>query len=293
MSHAIVISGLQFSYGSHQVLHGIDLAVPRGAIYGLLGPNGAGKTTLIRLLLGLLRPAAGTILVDGRAPAFGRRGPEGVGAMIESPSLYPNLSAAENLAVTAHSCGFDHGRIPGLLDTVGLATAGSRPVAKFSLGMKQRLAIALALVGDPRMLILDEPVNGLDPEGIDEIRRLLARLRDESGLTILLSTHILSDVERLATHVGIVRAGRLAFGGEMRAIRNAHLEIDCDDVAGAAQVLARMGVRHAALDGGLLAAYDVADGIEINRQLVTAGIGVGGLRRSATALEDFYHDATP
>lgn len=218
MPLAIEVRGLCFDYASKRVLSDVNLSVPEGSIYGFLGPNGAGKTTLIRLLLGLLSPSQGHISVNGALPKRGR-GPDSVGAMIETPSLYPNLTAQENLSVTQLTLGQRRSDVANLLRTVGLQGGEEKKVAAFSLGMKQRLAIALALLADPRVLILDEPVNGLDPEGIDEVRHLLKHLSRERGITVFLSSHILSDVERVATHVGILRDGRIAFEGPLADTR--------------------------------------------------------------------------
>jgi len=202
------------------VLDKIDLRVPEGSIYGFLGPNGAGKTTTLRLLLGLLRKQQGRILFFGR-PFDGDRiaSLRKVGSLIESPSVYGHLTAVENLAVWQKIYQCPRERIALVLQWVGLADTGRKKAGQFSLGMKQRLGIAVALLNDPSLLILDEPTNGLDPGGMIEIRELLQQLNREQGVTILLSSHLLSEMEKLVTHTGIIHRGRLLFQGSLDELR--------------------------------------------------------------------------
>ena len=204
--NAVEITSLTHRYPrGDEALRSIDLAVPTGSVYGFLGPNGAGKTTALRLLLGLLRPQSGAIRVLGRSIARDRLAIlRRVGSSIESPSIYPHLTASENLEVWRHAFDCPRARVADALRLVDLSGAGSKRAGEFSLGMKQRLAIATALLHEPELLVLDEPTNGLDPHGMGEIRELLTRLNRERGVTILVSSHILSEVERLATHVGII-----------------------------------------------------------------------------------------
>src|SRR4051812_40769800 len=212
----IETSGLTHHFGGQPVLQGIDLCVPAGAIYGFLGPNGAGKTTTLRLLLGLLRRQQGTVRIFGRALerdrlAILRR----IGSSIETPSIYGQLTAAENLEVWRRLFRCERRRIGEVLRLVGLHEAGAKRAERFSLGMKQRLAIAIALLHEPSLLILDEPTNGLDPHGVIDVRRLLGVLNREHGITMLVSSHVLSEVERLVTHVGIIHRGRMRFQGTL------------------------------------------------------------------------------
>ena len=198
------------------VLQDIQLQVPAGSLYGFLGPNGAGKTTTLRLVLGLLRCQEGSIRVLGeplesRRVALLRR----IGSSIESPSLYAHLSAVENLTVWQKVFGCPVRRLGEVLHQVGLSGTGNKAVGQFSLGMKQRLGLAVALLHQPELLILDEPTNGLDPHGILEMRDLLIRLNRDHGTTILVSSHLLSEVERLVTHVGIISRGTLRFQGPL------------------------------------------------------------------------------
>ena len=217
--HAIETTGLTHRFSSETVLRSVDLTVPNGSIYGFLGPNGAGKTTTLRLLLGLLRRQQGTITIFGRSLDRDRLEIlRRVGSSIESPSLYEHLTAAENLEVWRRVFRCRRQRIDDVLALVGLGSAGRKRIAQFSLGMKQRLSIALALLHEPALLLLDEPTNGLDPHGILEMRNLLATLNREKGTTILVSSHILSEIQRLVTHVGIIHRGALQFQGTLDAL---------------------------------------------------------------------------
>ena len=214
--------GLQYSFGGGKAqLSGLDLQIPEGAIYGFLGPNGAGKTTTLCLLTGLYRLQEGSVQIFGY-PLRQHRLQIALrtGVLIESPSLYGHLSAKDNLLVYRQIYGVSPERINELLVLTGLAHTGSKKVRYFSLGMKQRLAIALALLPDPRLLILDEPTNGLDPEGMQQLRELLQLLNRKYGITILLSSHLLSEVEKLCTHIGILVSGQLRYQGSLQEFRS-------------------------------------------------------------------------
>lgn len=210
-------------YYSHDqaVIQQIDLAVPKGAIYGFLGPNGAGKTTTIRLLLGLLKLQKGTISIFGEDVQSNRiKILSRIGSLIETPSLYSHLTAHENLAIHARLFGIKKDRIKEVLDLTGLANTGKKTAGKFSLGMKQRLSLAIALYHNPELLILDEPTNGLDPNGIIEIRELLMKLNAEKKTTILISSHILTEIEKMVSHVGIIHQGTLKFQGSLQELQS-------------------------------------------------------------------------
>lgn len=197
-------------YGRQAAVRGVSLRVPRGSIYGLLGPNGAGKSTLLKMVTGLIRPSGGKVLVFGEA--WERRHLQRIGALIESPALYGNLTAYENLLVHAQLRGLSERRIREVLKTVDLEGTGRKLASRFSLGMKQRLGIAIALLGEPELLILDEPTNGLDPVGIREFRDFIRRLQGE-GITVVLSSHILPEVGQLVDHIGILSGGELKLQG--------------------------------------------------------------------------------
>lgn len=209
MDYVLETNGLSKSYGRIQALTGVDMRVPAGSIYGLVGKNGSGKTTLMRLVAGLASPSGGTFTLYGAADSAGLRDArKNIGAVIETPAVYSTMTAWDNLAMQCRIKGVhDTACIRELLKTVGLADTGKKKAHNFSLGMKQRLALALVLVGDPDFLLLDEPANGLDPEGIIEMRELLLRLSREKEKTILVSSHILAELSRLATHYGFIKDG--------------------------------------------------------------------------------------
>ncbi len=210
---ALEVQGLTRRYSGKAVVDSLDLSVSPGDIYGFLGPNGAGKTTTMRMILGLIRRDAGTVRIFGEAdPVSARRE---IGGIVEGPRFYPYLSGAENLRIfAAYSGGATAERIDELLEVVRLADRAQDRVATYSLGMKQRLGIAQALISKPRLLLLDEPTNGLDPAGMREVRELIIRLREEEGLTVFVSSHLLWEIQGLCTQVGIIQNGRKVAEGE-------------------------------------------------------------------------------
>ena len=212
MSQNIIeIKNLEKSFKHHKVIRNISMSVPEGSVYGLLGPNGAGKSTILKMLTGLLRPDSGRILFCGTP--WTRKNLEETGSLIETPPVYENLSAWENLKVRALILGETEERIKEVLEMVNLTDTGKKPAGKFSLGMKQRLGIAIALLGHPRLLILDEPVNGLGtPLGIQEIRGLIRSFADQ-GMTVMISSHILSEIQQTADHIGILVNGKMGYEG--------------------------------------------------------------------------------
>jgi len=237
MNYLVETKGLNFAFASSQrTLFDLNLKVEKGTIYGFLGPNGAGKTTTIRLLVGLLKDRTNSIFLFGNQLRKNRISIlKRVGCLIEQPSLYGHLSAKDNLDIYRLLYGCAKPRILEVLATVGLDKNKDQLVKTFSLGMKQRLAIAIALLHDPELLILDEPTNGLDPEGIVEIRTLLMKLNREFGKTILVSSHLLSEVEKVATHIAIIHKGQLLFQGTrdmllQRKSAVVHLELESADM---------------------------------------------------------------
>lgn len=213
MSRNIIeIKNLEKSFKKHKVIHNISMSVPEGCVYGLLGPNGAGKSTVLKMLTGLLRPDSGRILFCGTP--WTRKNLEETGSLIETPPVYENLSAWENLKVRALILGEPEERIEEVLGLVNLTDTGKKPAGRFSLGMKQRLGIAIALLGHPRLLILDEPVNGLDPLGIQEIRHLIRSFADH-GMSVIISSHILSEIQQTADYIGILVNGKLGYEGSV------------------------------------------------------------------------------
>lgn len=205
-------------FHKQKALNGVSLNIPKNCVYGLLGPNGAGKSTLLKSLTGMMRPTEGEILFDGHS--WSRRDLNEIGALVETPPIYENLSAWENLKVRALLLKLPDSRIQEVLEVVGLSNTGKKRAGAFSLGMKQRLGIAIALLNNPKLLVLDEPVNGLDPVGIQELRELIRRF-PEAGITVLISSHILSEIEQIADYIGIIVEGELHFEGSIST---------CDDL---------------------------------------------------------------
>jgi len=219
--HIIQTKSLSFQYAKNRkVLDDISLNIPKGSIYGFLGPNGAGKSTTMRLLTGII-PEQGEEAIYLFNEPLKKQLPEvfhKTGALVESPALYLHLSAINNLRYIAKVRKIDYAKIPAILELVNLHKHGHYKVKQYSLGMKQRLAIAMALLSEPQLLLLDEPVNGLDPTGIVEIRKLLVRLNQEQGVTIFVSSHLLAEIEKMCTHVGIIHQGKLMFEGTMKEL---------------------------------------------------------------------------
>jgi ABC-2 type transport system ATP-binding protein len=298
---ALATRGLRKSYGSRRALDGLDLTVPTGVVYGFLGPNGAGKTTTMRLLTGLLRPDSGTIELLGRPfSRSDRRRLFEIGALVESPSFYPYLSGRENLrALAAAGAATSRRRVDEVLDIVGLRDRGGDKVSRYSLGMKQRLGIAGALLSDPQLLLLDEPANGLDPAGIVAMRETLRHLAS-IGKTVFVSSHLLAEVQQLADVVGIIAGGKLVREGSMRELLAGEglvrVRVSPDEVASAAQVLARLvPPNHVAVsssEAGWLSVQIAPDRAgEVNRALAESAIFASGLE-SGTDLEDLFLNLT-
>ena len=208
----VEIKNLSKEFHKHPVLKNITMSVPQNCVYGLLGANGAGKSTLLKTITGLLRPSCGEIRFQGHK--WSRRDLADIGALIENPPIYENLTAWENMKVKALLTGTSDERIEEALEITGMADTGKKRAGAFSLGMKQRLGIALALLGNPRLLVLDEPINGLDPIGIQELRHLI-RSFPEKGITVIISSHILSEIQQTADYIGIIANGELGFTGRI------------------------------------------------------------------------------
>jgi lantibiotic transport system ATP-binding protein len=272
---------------------GVSLHVPPGSVYGFLGPNGAGKTTTIRILLGLLRPGMGEIRLFGRSLSEQRLELLGrVGSLVESPSLYPHLTGWENLELIRRMVGGKRSHIQKALITVHMEDAAHRLVREYSLGMRQRLGLAVALFGQPELLILDEPTNGLDPAGIHEMRELICSLPYE-GLTVFLSSHLLSEVEQMATHIGIIHAGQLIFEGipdELRARYQDYATVTTDRLEISRQLLLQSGWQATHLENHHLTVpvNGPSDAALINAQLVHAGHQVYQLSLVQPSLEDIF-----
>jgi ABC-2 type transport system ATP-binding protein len=297
MSAEVVISarGLVKHYGDVRAVDGIDLNVRGGEVYALLGRNGAGKTTTLRMLLGLIRPTAGRITILGARVAPGQqRVFARVGYLVESASAYPNLTVHENLDIQRRLTGAPREAIAEAITLLHLEQNANRPAGQLSLGTKQRLSLARALLHEPDVLVLDEPANGLDPAGIIEIRSLLRRLADERGVTVLVSSHILAEVEHIADRIGIVHAGRLLeeLGyDELRAKAHRYLEVEVSDPARAIAVLSQqLGITHVErADENRLHVYDGLDRIaDVARVLVGGGLDLTRLSPVEEDLEAHF-----
>ncbi|MFJ8219728.1 ABC transporter ATP-binding protein [Bacillus cereus] len=220
MKYIVETNNLTKKYKKSSVVSRVNLKIPEGEIYGFLGPNGAGKTTSIRMLLGLIKATEGNVTIFGKDLNKNRLSIlSDVGALVENPSYYAHLNAIENLEVYRLLRNIPKEKLHSVLKTVGLQNAAHQKVKEYSLGMKQRLGLAIALLGDPRLLILDEPTNGLDPQGIHEMRELIKSLAKERGITILVSSHLLSEIDQMATYVGIISKGRLIFQDKIEVLR--------------------------------------------------------------------------
>jgi len=285
-------------FGSQRAVDDLNLLVPAAGVYGFLGPNGAGKTTAIRMLLGLIRPNAGEVRLFGQPLNGNHRSLMGrVGALVESPSLYPHLTGRENLEVTRRLLGSDRNLIELALATVKLTKDADRRVREYSLGMRQRLGLALALLNNPDLLILDEPTNGLDPAGIHEMRDLIRRLPDEFGVTVFLSSHLLGEVEQIATHIGIIHEGSLLFQGtlvELQSKQQTQLTVGVKQLDAATEFLVNTGWSVQRCVDDLLSVSTKApdDAVRINKLLVDRGLDVFHLAVSQRSLEDIFLSLT-
>jgi ABC-type multidrug transport system ATPase subunit len=290
----IETTGLTRRFGAVTAVADLNLRVPAGSVYGFLGPNGAGKTTTIRMLLGLIRPHAGEVRLFGQPLAVtGRQVLARLGALVETPSIYPHLTGCENLELTRRLLRVPTIRVKRALQIVGLETVAERRAGDYSQGMLQRLGLALALLGDVQLLILDEPTNGLDPAGIREVRDLVRRLAGEFGMTVFLSSHLLSEVEQVATHLGIVNQGRLLFQGqpnELKGRLNGHVTLGAEPRELAERVLTDCGWRLLTSDNGFLkvAAGSAADAAKLNAELNRAGVQVSHLYLDQPSLEELF-----
>jgi ABC-2 type transport system ATP-binding protein len=300
--YALRTRGLFKSYGHRPALQGLDLAVPRGVVYGFLGPNGAGKTTLMRLLVGLIRPDAGEMEILGQPYSWRQRQRlYDVGALVEAPTFYDYLSGRDNLrALAASGAPVPKGRVDEVLELVGLRERGTDKAGRYSLGMKQRLGIAVALLSDPQLLLLDEPANGLDPGGIVSMRKTLRSLT-EAGKTVFVSSHILPEVQQLADMVGIVDHGRLIREGHLNELLagSGHVQVRVTE----AQQPAAMGalgalgapthVQPGEMPGTVWISVRIAPqrAAEVNRMLAEAGIYASAVA-SGSDLESLFLSLT-
>jgi ABC-type multidrug transport system ATPase subunit len=287
--------GLTKRYGTGIVaVDTLDLNVYRGEVYGFLGPNGAGKTTTLRMLLGLIRPTAGSAKVVGAAPGS----PESlikVGAIVETPAFYPYMTGYDNLRLLARYCGVDRSRVDATLAEVDLTPRAHHKFSTYSLGMKQRLGIAAALLKEPELLILDEPTNGLDPQGMADVRNLIIEL-GKGSRTVLISSHLLGEVEQMCTRVGVIRKGKIVAEGTVDQLRGAATLIirGTPEETAKSVLVEEIGVEHVtALGGGTFSlAVDLQRTAELNKRLVQAGVAVSELHADERSLEDVFMELT-
>ncbi|HIX66752.1 MAG TPA: ABC transporter ATP-binding protein [Candidatus Anaerostipes excrementavium] len=290
--------GLTKQFGKHRAVDHVDLHVNRGAIYGFIGRNGAGKTTFLRMVCGLAAPTEGEIEI------FGARGKElqkirsRIGCLIEGPGLYGNMTAKENMEIKCRFCGIKRpGYIEELLDMVGLSDVGKKKTKKFSLGMKQRLGIAMALIGEPDLLVLDEPINGLDPQGIAEVRDIILRLNRERNMTILISSHILEELSKISTDYGIIHHGCLLqelTREELMEKCSDRIEITLNQAKAAVPVLDGLGIKnYRVVDRDHIHIFERLDESgQINMELTKAGITVTEIAKTSEELESYFLNLT-
>ena len=294
MADIVQTRGLCKQYGKVLRVNRLDLQVPEGAIYGFLGPNGAGKSTTLKMILGLVRPTAGSISVFGKEVNGHNRLDmlKQVGSLIESPSYYGHLTGEENLKVVQTLRGVPEKDVYEVLEIVRLEGQRSKKVAHYSLGMKQRLGLAAALLGFPRLLILDEPTNGLDPAGIQEMRELICSLPARFGMTVLVSSHLLSEIDQMADHVGIIREGELVFQDTLETLHRHsrhNLALRTGDNEGALKLLHQSRVPCAQEeDYILLPRLDDPDAAKLIRYLIGHGVDVLRLEERQKSLEDIF-----
>jgi ABC-type multidrug transport system ATPase subunit len=293
MSEPIVLTtGLTKRYGERLAVDNVSLTVRRGEAYGFLGPNGAGKTTTLRMLLGLVTPTAGTVSVLGHPPGD-PRALRKVGALVEGPGFYPYLSGRDNLRTLARYTGRTDSEVAAALELVDLSGRGRDRFKSYSLGMKQRLGVAAALLGDPELLVLDEPTNGLDPAGMADMRALIRSLAD-GGQSVLLSSHLLGEVEQICDRVGVISNGELLTESTVADLRGrASVLVRAEPLARAAEVAQRVtGAAAAIVDGTVRVALDPARAGEVVRALVEAGVTVTEVRPQGRTLEDVFFELT-
>ena len=299
MEYILETQGLTKIYGQKAAVSDVSLHIPEGVIYGLIGRNGAGKTTIMRMISGLATPTKGSYSLFGKTGYAMGKELKNVGVLIESPGLYPRFAANDNLKIKCLGMGIKpKGYVEQLLETVGLENVDrTKGAGSFSLGMRQRLGIGLALVGDPKMLVLDEPINGLDPQGIVEVRQTLVRLRDERKISIMISSHILDELSRVADCYGIINDGTLLdeFSAEELHKRSGQfILIRTDDNEAAVRALSALKVEKITkeADGALRIDEQLDNTPAMAKAIVDAGVALRELSLNTISLEDYYLGVT-
>jgi ABC-type multidrug transport system ATPase subunit len=297
---AVETKTLTRRFGQRAVVREVSMSVPHRSVYGFLGRNGAGKTTTLKVLLGLLKPSAGSARLFGVDVAKDRlNAARKVGALMEAHGFYANLSGRENLDLTRTLLGAPSSELDRVLDVVEMRDHANRRVSDYSLGMRQRLGIARAMIGAPPLLVLDEPTNGLDPDGIADMRLFLSALPERTGATVLVSSHLLGEIEQTATHVGILHEGRLVVEGSLAQLKAGlapELAIDVDDFDRAGALAQARGFSVQRTPEALIARLAPRDDARaaaaaLNRALVEAGVAVFSIAHRARSLEGIYRDA--
>ena len=290
--------GLSKCFGHHKAVDHVNLHIRKGAIYGFIGRNGAGKTTCLKMISGLAEPTEGEIEIFGYKGNDLKQMRSRIGCLIEAPGLYENMTAYENIKTKCLFCGIHQkGYIEDILEIIGLSHTGKKKAKHFSLGMKQRLGIGLALVGEPDLLVLDEPINGLDPQGIAEVRDTLSRLQQERNLTILISSHILEELSKLATDYGIIHNGTLLqelTREELMRRCSERIEIVLDEPRRAVPILDRLGfTQYQVMDSSHIQVYErLSESAMLNMELSKAGILVKSITITNEELETYFLNLT-
>lgn len=299
MSYILETQNLTKTYGKKDAIKDINIHISKGEIYGLIGRNGAGKTTIMRIITGLSSPTSGSYSLFGKTGTEARKFMNKVGVLIESPGLYPERSAYENLKIKCIGMGINpNGYVEKLLETVGLENVDNKKGAgSFSLGMRQRLGIALALVGDPEIIVLDEPINGLDPQGIVEVRHTLEKLRNEKGITVMISSHILDELGKLATKYGIIHEGKLLDEftvDDLKSRCGKYVIINSDNNEGVIKTLRSIGVEDAVVndDNKVRVNEHLDESDKMAKAIVNAGIALREIYVNNVSLEDYYLSVT-
>ncbi len=298
MEYLLTTNGITKSFGKHRAVDNVSIHIKQGGIYGLIGKNGAGKTTLLRMISRLASADSGDITFFGHSGNDCSEIMDRMGVLIENAGYFPNLSATENLKLKSIAMGVEHNTsVSKLLEIVGLKDTGKKKVKNFSLGMKQRLGIALALVGNPDLVILDEPINGLDPQGIVEVREIIEKLNQENNITFIISSHILEELSKIATDYGIINQGKLIaeFSEEEFAQKcKERIEVITENAEKACTVLEKYGItKYKVVDSQTIEIYERLNEIpEITQAFGNDGIRIKGISLKNETLEDYYLSIT-
>jgi ABC-2 type transport system ATP-binding protein len=298
MEYILTTENLTKIYGEKRAADSVSLHIKKGDVYGLIGRNGAGKTTILKMICGLSCPTSGSITFEGKTGAELSKQMHKIGSLIETPGLFPKMSAYQNIKIKCILCGKnDDAYIKSLLKQVGLEKAGRKPTQSFSLGMKQRLGIALALVGDPELIVLDEPINGLDPQGIAEMREIIHKLSKERGMTVIVSSHILDELAKVADAFGIINDGKLIDEftvEELESRCSKYTVLKVGEIEKTEKVLADSGVnKYEVLNNGEIRINEeIDDTSKLIAALVGAGVPVYELASAQGTLEQYYLNRT-